>query len=139
MPTLAQVRDAVDTWLAGKWPTVQARQTTYFGNHGRYWQGLVTHLPVPAHTSSVDGSTAPNRLALKPTDIAQSWLDVLPEWLTELMPAAVWIDAYDGPDGKGYVASVKATHNGNTWMRSQNVGPETWRTIGWHQVVPGLP
>lgn len=135
MPTLSTLRNAIDTWLENRWPTVTARQATYFTNQGRYWQGLVTHIPPPSHTNSIDGSVLPNRMLLTPTDQVTSWADVLPEWVTELMPAAIWIDVYLAPAGAGYVASIRVTHNGTLYQRSQNVGPETARTKAWHQVI----
>jgi hypothetical protein len=137
MPTLAQMRTAVDNWLTNKWPAVTSRQETYFANQGRYWQGLITHLVPPAHTNSTDGSKTGDRLDQGPSDQPNSrtWLDVFPEWLSELLPATAIMDVYDGPLGKGYVATVRATHNGTLYERSQNVGPETWRTQAWHQAV----
>lgn len=136
MPTLNQMRTAVDTWLAGKWPVVVARQETYASNHGgRYWQGLRTHNVDPAYTNSTDGSRVADRFGQAPSDQLASWLDVLPEWVAELLPVCIWIDVYDGPQGTGWVAGIQATHNGNTYRRTQNVGPETWRTQGWHQVI----
>jgi hypothetical protein len=135
MPTLNQVRTAIDDWLAARWPAVQSRQATYASNHGgAYWQGLVSCVPAPAHTTNADGSVVPNRFDVKPADMTATWADVMPEWVGQLAPAAIWMDAYDGPLGTGYVASVRATFNGVTWQRSQNVGPETWRTQPWQQV-----
>ena len=134
MATLSQMRDRVDSWLAARWPTVVARQQNYFVNRGRYWQGLITHSLLPEHTNSRDGDALADRLAVNPTDQFENWAVVFPEWSTELLPAAIQIDVYDGPAGKGWVATIWVKYNGTIYSRSQNVGPESHRTQSWHVV-----
>lgn len=136
MPTLAKMRDAIDTFLANKWPTIVARQQNFYANRGRYWQGLKTHIVCPAHTNGQDGSKAADRFDDGPTDQFSTWLNVFPEWVSELLPCCIWIDVYKGPDGEGWVANVEATHEGVMYRRSQNVGPESHRTKPWHVVTP---
>lgn len=135
MPTLAQVRATVDNWVDTRWPTVVARQETFFANRGRYWQGLITHSTIPTHTTTVDGSSLADRLNSGPTDQNSTWANVFPEWLTDLFPAAVWVDSYKGPLGYGWTLNVLARYNGNLWRRIVNVGPETWRSMPWEQVT----
>lgn len=131
--TLAQARTKVDTFLADHWPTVLARQETYFAAHGRYWQGLraFTIPPVQAEDAT------PDCLSSHPADQAETWLDVFPD-LPAQWPASVRCDVYDGPSGMGYVVTVRGTLNGVTWERSRNVGPLTERTAAWHQVTEGM-
>ena len=138
MPTLNQMRNAIDNFVTNKWSTIVARQENFRTNRGRYWQGLPTHLVCPAHSNSTDGSKTGDRLGESPDDQGQfsTWLNVFPEWLTELLPACVRVDTYDGPQGQGWVLTVEATHNGRLYRRSQNVGPESFRTQGWHEVPP---
>jgi hypothetical protein len=136
MPTLNQMRNAIDTFVTNKWPTIVARQENYRTNRGQYWQGLRTHLVDPAHTSSTDGSALADQLNQAPADAFQNWANVFPEWVPELLPACVWVDAYDSPEGKGWVLNIRATHNGTIWQRSVNVGPQSWRTSAWRQVPP---
>lgn len=136
MPTLNQMRNAIDNFVTTRWPTIVARQENFRTNRGRYWQGLPTHLTCPAHTNSTDGSKTGDRLEESPDDQGafSTWLNVFPEWLSDLLPACVRVDVYDGPQGEGWVLTIEATHNGTLWRRSQNVGPEGHRTQGWHQV-----
>jgi hypothetical protein len=134
VPTLNQVRNAIDNWVTNRWATVVARQENYRANKGRYWQGLRTHLVPPAHANNTDGSRVGDNLNANPTDQFESWLAVFPEWLTELLPACVRVDVYDGPSGQGWVLIVEATHNGNLWRRRVNVGPETSHALPWTQV-----
>jgi streptogramin lyase len=134
MATLNQVRTKVDDWLALKWPTVKSRQQTYFDNHGRYWQGLITHSSVPVFTTNSDGDAIPDDLSFKPTDGLLSWEDIFPDWEGALLPCAIKIDVYDGPQGMGYVGVVFVRYNGTVYSRSQNVGPESSRTKAWHIV-----
>jgi len=132
MPTLTEVRDIADAWLAARWPTVQTRQETYASNHnGRYWQGLRSHssIPIDAIDSFAD------LLDSHPTDQVSSWNDALPGLPTN-WPVLFVMDVYDGPQGMGYVGSVYVYHTNTdrTYSRSRNEGPETWRTVAWHQV-----
>lgn len=133
MPTLIQVRDAVDARLTNLWQNqIIPRQDVYFAARGRYWQGLLTtniaSLPNNLATGSVL-EVAPN-LNAKPTDQAESWSGNSIN-LEPTIPMALAIDAYHGPLGRGYVGLVWARHLGNTYHRAQNRGPETWRTFDW--------
>lgn len=123
MANLATVRDAVDAKLATLWTAIQNRQDTFFATNGRYWEGRRTHTVTPADgtetlpdigTSSNTGSTA------WPTAIRNT-----------AMPMAIQIDAYMGPLGAGYQATVWVTVNGTTYTRTAQVGPETHRTQAW--------
>lgn len=136
MPTLAQTRTKVDDWLAARWPTIIARQETYYGNNGQYWQGLWTHTSPPEHTNGNDGDVAPDDLANHPTDQAESWLDFFAELQGVPITASVKMDTYVGPLGPGFVAEVWVKHNNTEYRRRQNYGPESWRTVAWHIVVP---
>lgn len=130
--TPAEARTKINNWLTARWPTVVARQDAHFALYGRYFQGLITHTALPA-----DGEDAlPDLLNRAPHYQTETWLVF--NALTALpIPCAVTIDAYHGPQGQGWVATVRGRLNGITWERSQNVGPETWRTESWHQVPGG--
>ncbi len=135
MPTLTQVRNAIDTRLATIWNNqVQPRQDAYFVAHGRYWQGLVTTLQINLPNNPSDGNNiilemVPNLLG-HPTDQSETWADNLIV-LEATIPMAVEMWAYGGPLGQGYVGIVYGKWNGNVYKRSQNFGPESWRTEGW--------
>jgi hypothetical protein len=134
MPTLSQMRDQVDQFLTDRWAMIRNRQNAFQASHGRYWQGLITHDACPTHTDAADGSSVGTRLNRGPTDQIATWLDVLPEWAGESLPACIQVDVYDGPRGQGWVLSVQAAHGGNLYRRSQNVGPETYRTTAWQRL-----
>ncbi len=133
MATPAQIRTQVDNALATLWGAFQNKQDTYFANHGRYYQLILTHSVTPADGNSV----VPDQLNLKPHYEAQSAQDLginIPS-----VPFALECHQYVTPDGTcGYQAFVSVTIAGNTWMRSAQVGPETWRAFGWTQVNAGL-
>ena len=155
MPTLAQVRNKVDDWLTDAvWPVIVTRQGIYKDGvvdhyeddgeggqypvyssqpHGTYWQGLKTHAIEPDHVTADYADTVPDLLDGQPSDQPVSWTDWIPEINTS-MPCAFVIDVYDGLDGQGFVASVYARYNGTLYSRSQNSGPETWRTVDWRLV-----
>jgi hypothetical protein len=138
MPTLAQVRNFVDARLANLWTNqVVPRQNAFFAAHGRYWQGLVTSdlLDLPNNPDSGDpGVLETVPLVLRhPTDQPETWTDAGIN-LGATIPMALEIHTYDGPLGKGYVGYVWARWAGELYMRCQNFGPETWRTLAWHRV-----
>jgi hypothetical protein len=131
MATLAQVRTRVNAWLADRWPIVVARQENYRANRGRYWQGLLSHSIVPAHTNGADGDAVADRLTQNPSDQFDTWKNVFPEWDGAPLPAAIRCDTYSGPLGDGYCVTIFIRFNGTLYSRSQNVGPESHRTHDW--------
>lgn len=130
------VRETVNGILADLWPRIQAKQAAYYANHGHYWQGLWTHNVAPA-----DGVTvAPNNLDASPTDQPISWRKFKADYrLTMLakLPMAIRMDVYDGPRGKGYVATCRVGYNGKVYERAAQVGPETELAHGWQEVDGG--
>jgi hypothetical protein len=130
MATLQAIRTAVDAKLTALWPTIQAKQDTYAANHnGRYWQGILTHTVTPS-----DGvESLPDIGTRCPTDqLGDPW----PAGIRDVtLPMALVMDVYDGPLGVGYVATVYVRVLGNLYSRSQNVGPEAYRTVNWAQVT----
>lgn len=139
MPTLSQLRDRVDAFIADKWPTLVARQENFRANRGRYWQGLRTHTIVPQHDNGKDGSSAGDRLAATPNDHFENWLNVFPEWDGVPIPCSLTVDTYDGPGGMGWVAKIEVSFNGKTYERAGNVGPESYRAFGWRVQDPDIP
>ena len=135
--TPAEIRQAADNWLSARWPTVVNRQNTYASNHnGRYWQGLITHgtIPIDAIESLAD------RLDEHPTDQSTTWNQAI-TGLPANWPCALQMHVYDGPDGTGFVGTVwiYVTQLGKLFARCQNVGPETYRTEPWHEIIPMPP
>ncbi len=129
MPTLPQIRDAVDAKLALLWATIQTREDTYAAAHGgRYWQGLLTNSTYPAEGIEV----LPDIGTACPTDqLGVPW----PVGIrTTPLPMALRIDCYDGEAGTGYQATVYVSVLGNIYSRTAQSGPETWRVQGWHQI-----
>ena len=155
MPSLNQVKGRVNTYLEDTvWPVIVTRQEIYKDGvidhyeddgeggqypvyssqpHGTYWQGLKTHAIEPDHVTDDYADTLPDLLDGQPSDQPVSWTDWIPE-INTAMPCAFVIDVYDGPSGQGFVAAVYARYNGTLYSRSQNSGPEGYRTVNWHQV-----
>jgi hypothetical protein len=139
LPTLVQVRNAVDARLTTLWTgQVLPRQAQYATNHGgRYWQGLVTFNISLLPNNPNDANPALLEVApvlnTHPTDQSFTWLDAGLN-LEATIPMALQMDVYDGVAGTGFVGTVWGRWNGNTYSRSQNFGPETWRTNPWAQV-----
>lgn len=146
MPTLAQVRSVVDARLTDLWTNViRPRQAIYFGNRGRFWQGIITtRLTLLPDNRTADAETAevaPDTAA-RPTDQAESWVDAGVN-VGATLPMALQIDAYDGPNGRGFVATAYVKHNGNVYARAQEhhesgAAGEPWRTHGWRVLAVAL-
>lgn len=135
MPTLVQVRNAVDARLTTLWTgQVVPRQAAYLAAHGRYFQGYATFSLAALPDNPSGGAATVLEVApttnTHPTDQAETWTDsgIV---LGATIPMALRMDVYDGPQGKGYVGTVWARWAGNTYTRSQNFGPEDWRTQAW--------
>lgn len=136
MPTIANLRNAIDAFLDARWIMIVARQDAYKAAHGRYWQGLSTHMTRPVHTNANDGAKKPDAMSRKPTDQAESWMDRFPEWANLDLPASVAIDVYEAPGGQhGWTLTLEVLHNGTLYRRVRNVGVETHREKAWHTVV----
>lgn len=129
--TLIQTRNRIDAWLFAHWPTFVARQENYLTNRGNYWQGLLTHTVTPSHTTGNDADSIADRISIHPTDQFEDWITAFPEWSGVTLPAAVKVDVYSGPQGKGYCATIYVRFNGVLYSRAQNVGPESFRTYAW--------
>lgn len=128
MATPAEIRQQVQQWLTNLWSHIQNRQENYLAAHGRYFQGLRTHVVIPLEGAEA----APDAIADKPTDQAEGWADQFT--LPAAFPCQLRINTYDGPLGKGYVGIVRVRIGGETWERRQNNGPEVWRTVPWTQL-----
>ena len=128
MPTLSEVRTKVDDKLAQLWPIIVNKQDTYFSNHGRYWQGILT--PSNVIADGIDTDIEPN---LRPTDQQESWLDMFEAQLPTKLPMQFQIDTYSSPLGHGFVATVYVKFNNNIYTRSKGIGPED-RDQAWHIV-----
>ena len=120
---------ALDTRLAAFLPTIIERQEQYRSANGHYFQGLRTHAQPPSDGIDI----APDQVDRKPTDQLYAWSDVGP--LPSQMGSSLSIDVYDGPSGKGYVVRLEVDINGTVWQRRWNVGPETWRSHNWRELI----
>lgn len=112
-------------------PRLENFQAQYYAVNGRFYQALESHTAAPDVPTLPDGiTTSPTD---QPEDLAYFW-----EVFAELPDVLAWsfrIDTYSGPDGDGYVLTVSTLVNGETWQRSVNYGPDTWRAVDWYVLV----
>lgn len=112
-------------------PRLESFQFQYYAVNGRFYQALESHITAP------DVPTVPDGINSSPTDqpetLAYFW-DVFAE-LPDVLAWSFRIDTYSGPDGDGYVLTVTTIVNGETWQRSVNYGPDTWRAADWYLLV----
>lgn len=113
-------------------PRLDDFQYQYHTVNGRYYQALASHATAP------DVPEVPDALSQSPTDqpetLAFFWHDIAE--LPEVLAWSFRIDTYSGPDGDGYVLTAETIVNSETWMRSVNYGPDTWRAADWYLVTP---
>lgn len=136
--TLAQVRNRIDTWLTNKIVNIVIpKQNNYAANHGgNFWQGLISHSIIPAHTAGTAGDSTGDRFTLHPTDQNSSWIDAVPDFTGETWPSAAVIDVFEGPLGKGWVATLYVMYNGIIYQRTKGFGPggssydRAWTVVG---------
>ena len=132
--SLATVRNRINDWLTPRWSWLADKQDAYLAANGRYFQGLWTHTAEVGQTDALTGDTIPDNLTSHPTDQSHTWQDAVGNALDALpLPARLRLDVYDGPQGKGWSATLQVRYNGNTHERTKGVGPES-RDNDWHSV-----
>lgn len=112
-------------------PRLEAFQAQYYAVNARFYQAL------ESHTAAPDVPEVPDNIDASPTDQPED-LALFWESFAGLPDVLAWsfrIDAYSGPDGDGYVVTISTVVNGETWQRSVNYGPETWRAADWYLVT----
>lgn len=125
MATLAAIQSAVNSRLSVLWPKVKTRQDTYFGNKGRYWQGLLWATPPD------DGATCAPNLSLVAGAQNVSWTAAVNSDVNASEVMACRIDTYEKPGGvHGYYCTVLVTKNGTTYARTAWVESGVEQTTG---------
>lgn len=117
----------IDSAIATRWDLITAQQEALLQATGNYWQGLLTHSTIPADGAAIP----PDRAGEKPSGQPYSWLDL--QGLPSEMASALRCDSYAGPQGKGYVLVMMVEIEGIVYERLINVGPEAYRSRGWHE------
>ena len=135
MATHTQIQTAADNyWTTNFQAKFTAAQNAYAASHGgRYFQGILTPSTPPD-----DGALTNPDLTKKPTDQIERWIDVFTGG--NALPNNNWaisvsIDVYNSPQGWGWVVNLVYTKGGETWARSFNTGPETFREQAWRRIA----
>ena len=132
--SLETTRNRIDDWLTPRWAWLTGKQDDYFTANGKYFQGLWTHTAEVDQTSEA-GDTIPDNLTSSPTDQPHTWQDAIGNTFDALpLPARLRLDVYDGPQGKGWSATLQVKYGGNIYERTKGVGPEG-RDQNWHLVT----
>jgi hypothetical protein len=131
--TLQQIKDAVDAKLTAIWPTVVAKQNTYFTNHGQYFQGLL----IPRASVPADG----NSVAVSASDLSQTPYYQTDSWgsfiagLPTTLPMTLQCDQYCSVAGFGWQVTLTVMVLGNTYQRVWD--SQGTMTLPWFQVPSG--
>lgn len=140
MPLTTGLQTTVDAKLDDLVTQLATIQGTYKTTNGKYWQGRACTATVPADGATVastptDVPTDQTRIQVEGIWYGGSWADV-GITLDASLPVCLHVDAYDGPQGHGYVVNGMVTEGASTYQRSINVGPETYRTQAWTDITP---
>lgn len=120
---------SIETSVRSRLGAIRQRQAEYLAQHGHYAQVLPTHSSEP-----VDGEdAAPDQLDAKPHYQAESAADLSPGISFETRRASLRIDQYIGPQGAGWVLTLRCRINGEIWRLAINEGPEDYRDAAWHR------
>ena len=120
MATKPQIKAAAQAFVGQQLGKIIPVQNQYF-NKGIHFQGIVT----PA-TPPDDGASVVPDLTKKPTDQAEAWEDLF-TGLTALdspWACSMQIDVYDGPLGKGWTLTARATKDNILMSKVWSFGPE---------------
>lgn len=131
-------QNAVDGWVAARFPAFQAKQDAWRLSHEEYFQGLVSHTTLPHG----DANGNPDNLDSHPTDRPSDWNDFLtstnpPVNFPASMPAAIIFNVYEGPLGWGWELVSEFTYGSPSllYRKVWNTGPED-RDTPWQEIDP---
>lgn len=121
----------IDLMLDASRGKFRAAQIEHLEQHGRYWQGPVTHDSVPITTA------APRHQDQAVSISGKTWRDMLPGLADARLPFRARCDEYESTQGRGYQLRVEAVMSGQTWVKvidfGPNAAPGEWvavRTLG---------
>ena len=119
---IQNIQTQVDQVLDGVKSQLQNLQSSYFNSNGNYKQLLATHISnIPSDGNSV------------PLDYGDDW-GLFGINLDSSLPCSLSVNVYDGPSGKGYEVNGVLKIGNDFWIRSINVGPESYRQNDWRKV-----
>lgn len=131
--TTEEILAVCDAKAEGWLPILEDYVTTYRASHPTFWQGLQSHSVIPQ-----DGEEERPDIGTK-TPPGRADAPWPPALRTALLPFAAQVDEYVGPLGLGYFVTLRVVIAGETWQRTQQLGPETWWAKPWAAVPRGTP
>jgi hypothetical protein len=117
---IADIKNAVDTFVADNKDKLKNRQDQFKAKHGRFWQGPMTHTVTPD-----DGAVTAPDLTIKANGYISTWGHVLKganAW-PAIWPCACVVNVYVSPLGHGWTLTTLVTKNGKTHARVRDFGP----------------
>lgn len=122
---LNQLQQNADAKLAQFWQVLTEKQNNYYQKHGEYFQLLVS----PVSSTTIKEGTDDIFITRHPSD-GKFLADIQFSW-ADTVPFQIEVHAYDGPNGKGYLAVVTVYYNDRIFRRERdNLNNDT----GWYEV-----
>lgn len=104
------VREEAEALLQDLKAQMDLIQSQVLASSGRYWQGAITHNPIP-----MDGNETPPNLSAKPTNELKGWADRGVQ-LPNAMVLATEVHVHQSSEGSGY-----------TVIGTIQIGQKLWR------------
>lgn len=124
------ITEKIEAWYFDFEKEIVAKQDAFFKDNKRYWQGLPTHSEVPDQRSATEGNTTADRIDVATTE-GDKWSLFTDLLNSAPIPASVTCNTYKGPKGEGYEIVLFFKHEGLTYTRVFNYGPEEYRAKEW--------
>lgn len=125
--SLASTQAAIDTAMSTLLANIDSAQATYYASHGRYWQGLISHLTIPNGSS-----VAANNLSATPTDQVVTWDTFMGVNKPGTIPASITVDVYQTQTGAwGYVKRVLFVYQGAIYSTATDSGADPANNVPW--------
>jgi hypothetical protein len=131
--TIETLQGIIDAFLTSQWTSFVNAQTTYYGTHSKYFQGLWSHANIIDNTDE-SSAVVPDSLDGIPHDQTHDWHDWIGGALDAVpFPARLCINVYETPTGWGWQAHLEVLYNAVVYQRMQAAGEEaSTHTIAWH-------
>ena len=126
--SLATTQAAIDIAMSTLLSNIDSAQAAYYAAHGKYWQGLISHLTVPDSGVSIEA----NNLSATPTDQDVTWDAFMGANKPGTIPASVTVDVYQTPTGEwGYVKRVLFVYGGGVYSTATDSGENPANNVPW--------
>lgn len=138
MPPLAAVQATIDGQMNALINPINGQQQKNHGRLRKYYQGIFTTplASIPNNTTAGALQQMTPNLAARPTDQVEDWNAFAIPSFGGPMPFSLEIETYGLRGQTGYVMHSWMRHTNQLYVRSYNVGSQTYRERPWRVLIP---